>query len=264
MSKIGFSIITVCLNAGKVIEETIRSVLEQGFRDYEYILIDGSSTDETPEIIRRYAQTDRRIRFISEKDQGLYDAMNKGIGLAEGEYIHFLNAGDRYADPEVLEKTDRFIHSSEGDRADLFFGNIIYRYPDGSEKLRRYPSSCGKSIYYVTGDCINHQALFAKRGCFENALFDTGYRYCADREWMMRMHKAGKKYRAMDILICRYSLDPESVSIKHEKEAWEEAEKCMKRHYPVLFPVYRLVDRIRHGRLSAKVLHRIYKVLYIK
>ena len=258
----GISIITVSLNAERVIEETIRSVLTQTFQDFEYILVDGGSADGTLEIIQKYARKDSRLRYISERDDGLYDAMNKGIGLAEGEYIHFLNAGDVYKDSRVLERVEKLIRSVK--RSDIYYGDILYSYPDGTEKLRRYPASCGSALYYVTGDCINHQAVFAGKECFRNDHFDLRYRYCADRDWMMRMHKAGKKYRAMKLTVCRYSLDPESMSVKHEKEAWEEAEDCMKRHYPGLFPLYRLVNRIRHGKISVKLLHGVYQLLYVR
>ena len=263
-----FSIITVCLNAEKVIEGTIQSVQNQDYQDYEYILIDGCSADKTVETIKKYAEKDKRIRLISERDKGLYDAMNKGVLMAKGKYLHFLNAGDCYADRTVLDKVRAFIDTcqtqKEDKKPDIYYGDIVYRYPDGTEKQRRYPAYCGRPFYYATGDCINHQAVFVNRDCFQKNLFDTNYQYCADRDWMMKMHKAGKKYRAMEITVCRYSLCPESVSVKHEKEVWQEAAECIKKNYSGFYPLYGFIDRIRHGKLSGRLLHGIYCLLYIR
>ena len=99
---IKLSIITVCYNAEKVIEDTILSVLGQTYQDIEYILVDGGSQDKTLQIIEKYSQ-DERVRYISEPDEGIYDAMNKGGSLATGDYIQFLNAGDFLVNATVIE-----------------------------------------------------------------------------------------------------------------------------------------------------------------
>ncbi len=99
-----FTIITVCKNAEKLIEYTINSVLAQTFYDYEYVIIDGLSSDGTVEIIKSFAMENSNIFWVSEPDSGLYSAMNKGISIASGEWIHFLHAGDIYASIETLEK----------------------------------------------------------------------------------------------------------------------------------------------------------------
>ena len=117
------TVVTVCYQAENTIEETIQSVLSQEYQDMEYLIIDGKSTDRTMEIVRQHAD-DSRMRVISEKDTGLYNAMNKGSKEANGEYIIFLNSGDFFADKRVL--TDMAPYLTK----DIVFGNVIRRFKD--------------------------------------------------------------------------------------------------------------------------------------
>ena len=212
-----FTIITVCRNAEETIEKTIQSVLSQKDVEIEYIIIDGASTDSTVELIQQYT-SHYWIKLISEPDQGLYDAMNKGIGLASGDYIHFLNAGDMYSAPDTLLNVRKKL---EPHLPDFAYGHIKYVHSDGTTEVRKYGKKCGTSLYFLTGDCINHQAVFAKRSLFQDNLFDIQYHICADREWMMRLKREGHiVFKAINILICDYSLDEDSMSIKN-KELYE-------------------------------------------
>lgn len=258
--KVKISIITVSFQAEKVIEETIQSVLKQTYQNIEYIIVDGASKDGTLDIIRKY-ESDKRIRFVSEPDKGIYDAMNKGSRLATGDYIQFLNAGDILVDSSVIEKV---VAQIEKNKADVVYGDIIYQYPDGSTNRRVYGQFCSSRIYYLLGDCINHQAMFAKRECFDKHPFDLAYRICADREWMLRLKKEGYTFKAMNILICAYSLDENSASIQNSNVYFEEAARCIKEHLRLGYWLYFIVDRIRHGEFSAKILHGIYKIVFIR
>ena len=122
MSRCKFTIITVCYNAEEYIENTIKSVLRQSYRDIEYIIKDGQSVDGTMAIVRNLTDNDNRVIISQGKDRGIYDAMNIAVKAADGEYILFLNAGDIFADENVLKKIVDF----ETDRkADMYYGNII-------------------------------------------------------------------------------------------------------------------------------------------
>lgn len=113
-----FSIITICYNAASDIERTLQSVVAQTYRNIEYIVIDGASTDKTLDIISKYSA--EVSQMVSEKDGGLYDAMNKGLSLATGEYVCFLNAGDSFFEEKTLEK---IVQGLDGSTPDLIYGD---------------------------------------------------------------------------------------------------------------------------------------------
>lgn len=254
------SVITVCYNAEKVIQQTMQSVMNQSYTDIEYIIIDGASTDGTMELVKKYAD-EKRVRYISEPDNGIYDAMNKGIRLATGDYLEFLNAGDVFVNNDVIKSV---VQKIEANPADVMYGDIIYEYPDKTTSVRIYGQFCSSLFYYLLGDCINHQAIFARRECFEKNIFDAEYRICADREWMMRVKKGGKSFCAMNLLICKYPLDEESVSIKNKELSDKEAELCVKKHLKLGYPVFWMLNKIRSGRVSAKILHWFYKLVFLR
>jgi len=126
------SIVTVVYNRVNQLEETILSVLNQQFDKFEYIIIDGGSTDGTIDLIRKYE--DRIAYWISEKDKGIYDAMNKGIDAAKGKWINFMNCGDRFM-PDALSS----VFSEDHNGADIVFGDTIIRYPTFETVYRQIP-----------------------------------------------------------------------------------------------------------------------------
>lgn len=254
------SVITVCYNAEKVIQQTMQSVMNQSYADIEYIIIDGASTDGTMELVKKCAD-DKRVRYISEPDNGIYDAMNKGIRLATGDYLEFLNAGDVFVNNDVIKSV---VQKIEENPADVMYGDIIYEYPDKTTSIRVYGQFCSSLLYYLLGDCINHQAIFASRECFEKYIFDTEYRICADREWMIRIKKGGMSFYAMNLLICKYPLEEDSASIKNKELSDREAELCVKKHLKLGYPVFWMLNKIRSGKVSAKVLHGIYKIVFLR
>lgn len=252
------SVITVCFQAEKTIAKTIESVKQQTYADMEYIIVDGASTDGTMKVIEK-TLGDYPAKVVSEPDLGIYDAMNKGIALAGGDYLHFLNAGDVYYDEQILEKTAAHIKKTD---ADIVYGDIEYLYPDGSRERRNYDKKCAKQIYYLTGDCINHQAVFAKKKLFEKDLFDIDLKICADRDWMMKKSKEKASFDAMGFLVCIYSYD--GVSVIQKDEYKKEAALCIRKHYPSGYPVFAVFEFMRNHRFLAGALHGVYRVLYIR
>lgn len=255
------SIITVCYNAERVIEKTVRSVIEQTYAHLEYLIIDGASTDGTEALVRPYAEQGV-LQWYSEPDQGIYDAMNKGVRKASGDYLYFLNAGDVLFDSGVME---RMAARCTPSRPEVLYGSITYVHPAGHTEKRIYGNSCGKLVYYLTGDCINHQAILAHRACFNHMRFDTKhYRICADRDWMLRLKKRKIPFVPTGEMVAYYSLDENSASIKKKEDYQREAKYCIRKHLPWGYPVFALFAFCRNNRVLAKLLHSVYRMLYIR
>ena len=163
MSKCKFTIITVCYNAEKYIEDTIDSVLTQTYENFEYIIKDGQSSDGTMDIVHRLTDGDNRVMIIQGKDQGIYDAMNTAVLQASGEYILFLNAGDAFADSLVLSKTVEYMTTQ---KADIYYGDVI-EVSNERRSLRIYTERNSKSGIIVWEHACAIRACFAKGSCFK-------------------------------------------------------------------------------------------------
>ena len=180
------SIITVCYNADRTIREAIESVLSQSYKDIEYIIIDGNSTDNTLNIINEYK--DRITVIVSEPDKGIYDAMNKGIKKATGEVIGILNSDDIYQDTEVLKDVmSIFLRSS----VDILYGDLVYvRSNETDIIVRKLKSDPYYKNFFENGIVPPHPALFIKSNVYKQAgYFDLQYKLAADYEFMLRIFK---------------------------------------------------------------------------
>jgi glycosyltransferase involved in cell wall biosynthesis len=178
------SVVTVCYNIVKDIEATIQSVLNQTYRNIEYIIIDGGSTDGTVDVIRKYA--DKITYWVSEPDKGIYDAMNKAINIATGEYINFMNAGDTFADNNTLENV--FDGYSGG--SDVIYGDVIEYFHGRGKILKRADGLKGDS--QALGLC--HQSTFIKLSVHKRFPYDLSYKICADRNAFLKIFQSGGKF----------------------------------------------------------------------
>lgn len=202
-----FSIITVCLNSEKTIERTIKSVLEQTCQDYEYILVDGVSTDRTLEIIRRYEPLFQgRMKLISEKDKGIYDAMNKGILVSSGELIGIINSDDYY-ERDALQK---ILEVHKGYEYTVFYGML--RTVLKEREVMVYL----KNHELLEQDMIAHPACFVTRKLYERfGMYSLKYPYSADYEFMLRIKKENEvQFTKIYHIISNFSLDGVSGHVK--------------------------------------------------
>lgn len=208
-----YSIITVCYNAESCIRETIQSVFEQTYTNYEYIIIDGKSTDNTMMIVDEYrlAFAEKGIPFIvvSEKDNGIYDAMNKGIDISTGKWINFMNAGDRFYDNRTLEK---LVPICEDGRYDLVFGDTVLK--DG--KYFKY-SKCS-DFFREMSFC--HQSAFTKSKHLKKLHFDERYRISADNHFYVRMSNKPITSCRLDFPISVFLTD--GLSSNNLNKIWRE------------------------------------------
>lgn len=191
------SIITVCLNSEQYLEKTIKSVLNQTYPNIEYIIIDGNSTDKTIEIIKKYES--RITKWISESDNGIYDAMNKGIALCKGEIIYFLNSGDYlYANNIIQKISNKFLnHDIIG-----VYGNVESIDGIGNKKIRGGKISYNNLLYKR----LCHQALFVRKELFDEfGTFSTFFKFSSDHEFIIKcIKKYNNRFIYIDDIISVY------------------------------------------------------------
>ena len=182
-----FSIITVSFNAEKEIEITLRSVKSQSFADFEYLVTDGASKDRTLDLVKLYDIPGTKI--VSEPDGGLYDAMNKSIRRAQGEYLIFLNAGDSFYDADTLKT---IADTAKKNDADIVYGQTELVNEKGEKIGMRHLTAPEKLTFksFRNGMLVCHQAFVARRSIMGE--YDLKYRFSADYEWCLRCLKASK------------------------------------------------------------------------
>ncbi len=183
MSKPRISVITVCFNSAGTIRDTLESVAGQSYKDIEHIVIDGASTDGTLAILHEWHM--HELRLVSQPDEGIYDAMNKGLALATGDVIGFLNADDIYAGPDILEDIASLF---EKQNADVCYGDLVYVKQFDTARIARYWKSCDyKANLFRSGWIPPHPTFFARRPVYEtHGNFDLRFRLAADFELMLR------------------------------------------------------------------------------
>lgn len=181
------SIITISYNSAQTIEDTIQSVLSQDYPDIEYIIIDGKSTDSTIDIIEKYKT--RISKFISEKDSGIYNAMNKGIKMATGDVIGIINSDDIYANPNVISHVIKKFTKTD---AEGVYGDLVYVSRTNTQKISRiWQAGEYKEGMFLKGWMPPHPSFYVKRSVYERyGLFNTQLKSAADYELMLRfIHK---------------------------------------------------------------------------
>ena len=226
-----FSVITVTYNAEKVLEDTIQSVISQTYHHVEYIIVDGASTDHTMDIVRRYRSHIHTV--VSEPDRGLYDAMNKGMALATGDYLCFLNAGDCFHEDDTLQQ---MLHTISGNELpDVIYGNTAIVDSEGHFlRMRRLmPPEHLTWRSFRHGMLVCHQAFFAKRTLAEP--YDLRYRFSADFDWCIRVMKKARTLHYARLTVVDY-LDEGLTTRNHRASLWERF-RIMVRHYGVLSTV---------------------------
>lgn len=200
------SIITVTYNSAQTLVDAMKSVLEQTYHDIEYIIVDGASTDSTIDVIRQYEpQFKNCLKWISEKDGGIYDAMNKGIRIATGDVVGVLNSDDYFTSNDVVE---RMVSAFNDKTLDAIYGDIHFirdGYPD--KCVRYYSSKPFRPLWLRFGFMPAHPSFYCRREVYEKAgFYKTDYKIGSDYEMMVRLfmvHKIRAKYLPMDFVTMR-------------------------------------------------------------
>ena len=201
------SLITITYNSEKTLADTIQSVLSQKYSDMEYIIVDGASKDKTVSIIKQYeSQFNGRMRWISEKDKGLYDAMSKGIRMTTGDVVGILNSDDFFTSKDVLEKiSEAFTQDSQ---LDAVYGDVHFVNPGNLNKcVRYYSSKIFKRSLMKLGFMPAHPSFYVRRECFEKyGLYKTDYKIAADFEFLLRViykERINTQYIPLDMVTMR-------------------------------------------------------------
>jgi glycosyltransferase involved in cell wall biosynthesis len=213
MSNPELSVITVVYNHVRDIERTIQSVLGQRYPHIEYIIIDGASTDGTLEVLKRYEN--RLAKLISEKDKGIYDAMNKGLLHATGDYVLFMNAGDEIYSEDTVSK----VFASEDD-ADIYYGETEM-YDDNWQSLGRRRHQVPERFTWKDfryGMSISHQAIYIRRSI--TGPYDLRYQLSADIDWILKAAKKARKIVNTRMYVAKYQVGGMSKK-KHRKSLIE-------------------------------------------
>ncbi len=194
------TIVTVVRNDRKHIEKTIFSVLSQSYKNIEYIVIDGASTDGTMDVINQYAESIDVV--VSEPDGGVYDAMNKGISLSHGEYVNFMNSGDFFHDKNVIEEMC-LQGFSKVQRHTVFYGDVNTRYWNGV--YREKPHEFFRTPFKFKGIGICHQSMFFPGDVIRKMPFNLKYPIAADYDMALKMYKNGVDFVYCNLIVADYS-----------------------------------------------------------
>lgn len=244
-----FTIVTATYNSEKTLRDTMESVLRQSFRDYEYIIKDGGSKDATMAIVQEYEPLfEGRLRYVSEKDKGIYDAMNKGFQMAKGEILALINSDDFFCDDSALEKVARSFNDNldtDGVYADLYYvsqnniDNIMRKWISGAQRP------------FSKGWLPAHPTFYVKRECYEKyGYFNLNYKLAADFELMLRFvdcHHIKLTYLPEPLVKMRLG----GATSKNVQNVIKQGRECMRAFkdngVPVsfLYPVYRYFPKIK-------------------
>lgn len=232
------TIITPTYNVGDKIVATINSVIIQSMTDYEYIIMDGKSNDDIRVRIEKYLEKYPQIQFYQETDTGIYDAMNKAVQIAKGEYCYFIGAGDTLHDSEVLANV---INTAEDTNADIIYG-YVNAVGEENEYALNYRLDYRYAIQFFP---VCHQAVFGKTKLLKQRGFDLTYRVGADQDWMMYMKKQKKNFVYINYPIANYMLDGYSNSEVGKNIFDEEKVKIHKKYFPINYYLITNYRRIR-------------------
>lgn len=248
---ITFSIVTITYNADNVLGKTVDSVFSQTYPHVEHVIIDGASTDDTLQVAQDYMQRSyaasngHEIRIVSEPDNGLYDAMNKGLRQVSGDYVLFLNAGDFFPDSEVLSNIARNVGLEGVSREKLpavLYGNTDIVDNDGRFLRRRrlQPPANLSWRSFRHGMLVCHQAFYARLDIAKTVPYDCRYRFSADVDWCIRIMKEAEIRHLpllnLHLVVANYT--EEGQSTIHHRESLNERYQVMCHHYGMIPTIF--------------------------
>lgn len=239
-----FTVITIACNEEKKIAETMQSVLSQDYKDLEYLVIDGASSDHTVEIAEKLAdESGRDVKIYSEPDFGIYNAMNRGIARASGDYAIFMNAGDSFFGDTVLSNIEKRIR--QHGRA-IYYGKACLTRYGRIKKIHDFAEK-GYSVYdaMMKSHMPMHQSIVAPTDALRKYYFCEEYKIRADYDWLFKCYRERIRFINLDFVVCRYDYSGVSTKAMRDNSLQAETVIIRNKYYPVMGRVYQWADRFR-------------------
>lgn len=230
MSKI--SIITVNYNEKEGLEKTIKSVINQSWKDFEFIIIDGGSTDGSKDVIKKYQ--DKISFWVSEPDAGIYNAMNKGIRASKGEFVIFMNGGDCFSNDSVLEEITPMLN----DEFDVYYGDNYNSRHDQHKKIIKYPEKLDFTFFYYR--TISHQSTFIRKKLFdEHFYYNENFKVSSDWEFFVYTHcYKNVPYKYLNKVVSVFDCNGISYDPKFAKIIQEERNQTYQKYFSAFISQY--------------------------
>ncbi|WP_395054513.1 glycosyltransferase family 2 protein [Flavobacterium sp.] len=247
---IKFSIITINFNNKNGLNDTIKSVFEQSFSNYEFIIIDGNSTDGSKELLEIHKE---KFAFaVSEPDLGIFNAMNKGIKVAKGSYLFFLNSGDSFNDELTLSNVNQLIE----DKFDICYGNLTYLNVKNSWDHWKFPKNL--SLAFFINYSLPHQGSFIKKELFETiGLYNENLKISSDWEFFLKAIIINNaSYKHIDIIVSKYDMNGISSNVNNENLVKSEKKLVLNNFFPLIAEDYLIIEELNSKRIK--------NILYIK
>ena len=238
------SVITINYNNAKGLERTLKSVINQNSKDFEYIVVDGNSSDESKKLIEK--NKNYINKWISESDSGVYNAMNKGIEMANGEYLLFLNSGDRLVDENVIAKVLPLLENN----SDIVYGNLVYSLDDIPQTL--FTPSKNINLTYFLNSFLPHPSSFIKKSLFKKiGLYDEKFKIISDWEFFLRAIAVNRaSYFHIDEIISDFDNSGISSNSENEKLISNEKQAVYKELFPNLQNEIKLIEFASSRRMQ--------------
>ena len=257
------SIITINRNNASGLEKTMQSVAAQTFKEFEYIIVDGASTDGSVEVIKKYESEFAHLKWVSEPDSGIYNAMNKGIRMASGDYIQILNSADALASDVVTEKMLAALEEKE--KPSILYGNMIKCFPDGRKMVDKCFAGQEITMLGMYTGTLNHDPAYIRRDLFERyGFYDESLKIVSDWKWYLQaIILGGEKPQYVDMDVTLFDMTGISESEGSRAKIKEERKKVLEQLVPA--PYLRDYERYADDIHLMRRIHRhpwAYKLVW--
>ena len=262
------SIVTINRNNAFGLEKTLQSVVSQTYKEFEYVIVDGASTDDSVTVIKKYASEFAHLKWVSEPDKGIYNAMNKGIRMATGDYIQILNSADCLAAPEVTEKMLAALEKAGSPT--VFYGNMVKCFPDGDRMVDKCFGGQEITMFGMYTGTLNHDSAYIRRDLFDKyGYYDESLKIVSDWKWYLQAIVLGSEkpeYVDMDVTL----FDMTGISETNKELDQTERKQVLEQLFPeavlkdyerYAFPIEQ-INRLQRHPWSYKMMWFLERCLF--